>query len=382
MNRKIFFLLAIAIVIFKSFQCSADGVLESKNSALLTPWMSHYTSAFLPQWNLVPTVQTTYEKFAHVEKIPADAIKNDADASIRFVSADGMVTLFANGVRRLEKQDGTIEYFDRSTSALCSINSLGEVRTSYLDKSQKNASSMSSVDGGGLVFKSHKMLADSRHQLSLLIRLHDGLSIVFEYPDDGTIIARESTGCVEVVSPAERAVESILSSHGMIKIPEDVVFVAEGMACKDGEGISCYVMNGMKFYLTHNGTKNCFSAPSLQVQLDGLLVNDRWLSRWKFCSQDGMQYKKSALSGMDILFDASTGKALLYVNLATLQAGVFMYDEQGHYCKCNSVGGVRYGMVTPMLTYDGITSVAGSVSVVAQRPIVYEHMARALAEVK
>lgn len=379
MNSKVFYFVSItSIALACGFSC-ADGLGEKTSS--LTPWMSYYSSGFKPDWNLVPTVETTYDLFARSMAIPVDAVRNEVDCSLCFDTSEGKVTLFANGVRRIVKPDGSCEYFEQTSSAMCAVSAAGEVQAKHLDALQQNSCSVS-IEDGGPVFKSNKVISDAQTRLNLMIRLRDGLSVVFEYCDNDTIIARESTGCVEVICSSSKIVSSILQSHGMIKPPEGAACVAEGLVCNDGDGITCYVMNGMKFHAASNGLKFCFSAPALQVQLEGLVSHDHILSRWKFCSPTTQQFKKCCYDGTDILFDKESGRSLLYVNLTTIQSGFFLYDEKGNYCKCSGIGGVRYGKVSPLLMYDTVSAAVAKISSPGMvRSIPQQFLSRAAAAV-
>lgn len=367
MNRKMFFFIGITSI---AFLCSTSIFSQENNEAMLSPWMLNYSSDFKPKWELVPTVQATYDLFAPTLEIPVDAQTNEIDCSINFKKGGEKVTLFANGVRRTDRLDGSIEFFDSLSSATCFINSSGGIHASHLNKEQMNACSVS-VEAGALVFKSCKILDDSKQQLNFLVRVRDGLSIVFEYHDDGTVVARESTGCVEIISRSDQIIVDILNSHGMVRPPDDALYVAEGMVCRDGEGITCYLVEGMKFHVAANGFRFCFSAPIFQVQLEGLISPERLLTRWKFCSSATKPYKKCRFDGVDILFDGDSGRSLLYINVATMQSGMFLYDGNGNYCKRSGVGGVRYGKITPMLTYAGVSAAAAKEPKVEQQGAVH-----------
>lgn len=349
MNSRV---LILNIAVVCGFGCLfAQG---NQSQGTLAPWMAQYASSFSPSWDLLPTAQTTYDLFVSYMTIPVDAVTNDSDCSISFDTNSGRVTLFSNGVQRTDKSDGTVEFFEKTSSSRCTVSPSGEVHAVHEDASLNNTYSVV-IENGNVICKSSKTFGDGKSRLNWMLRLRDGLSVVFEYCSDGTAIARESSGCVEVITPADLIISKILDSHGMIRPPEGSSPVAEGLVCDDGDGITCYVMNGMKFHAAANGLKFSFSAPLLQAQLEGFASDGQILSRWRFFAPEGRAFKKCCYEGTDILFDAETGRSLLYVNMTTMQSGIFFYDDNGNFCKCSGTGNVRYGKVLPMMMYETVS---------------------------
>ena len=108
-------------------------------------------------------MQKTYTLFSDVLPIPEDAQKNEQDSSVVFNTVDGRVTLFSNGVMRTDKADGSVDFFDVASSALCSVSASGEINASHLNPALMN-SCVVSVEDGELLFRSFKIVdADKKN---------------------------------------------------------------------------------------------------------------------------------------------------------------------------------------------------------------------------
>ena len=318
------------------------------------PWVRENKNTFSPDWSFLPSIQKTRNLFteAHVE-IPHGAQENLHDYSLSFVKDDAKITLYANGVIKTEKGESSIEFFDVVSTLKCSLSQDGKLTSAHVDKKLQHSCAVA-VEDGFVVCKSVQKSSEKPQQrLNCQIRLQDGFSTTFMYREDGSIIATESTGMVEVLPPFHLAVESIMKSHGMVELPRKAVCTQTGVLCQDGNGLTCYALDGIFMRVTSRGTFNV-NVPTQAAILEGSLVGGDIQSFWKKTEHAQSVITSARLEGIDILFDVTSGSACLSVNPATFEIGEFAYDSKGHYCRRNGTGCLRYGFVSPLLTYGGV----------------------------
>lgn len=319
-------------------------------------WDREYKNTFVPDWSFLSSLQKTRKLFidAHIE-IPQDAKENAADYTISFLKDDAAVTLYPNGVMRTQKGEAFVEYYDIQSTMKCSLSEDGKLTSSHLDKKLQNSGAVAVEDGFVLCKSVHKS-SDVHQRLNCQIRLQDGFSTTFAYHEDGTIVATESTGVVEILPPLLTTVESIMRSHGMLELPKKAVCTQAGVLCPDGNGLTCYALDGIFMRVTAHGTFNV-NVPTQAAILEGAVVGDDLKSAWKKTSTGQTFVTSARLEGVDILFNGASGEACLSINPATFEIGEFVYDSLGHYCRRNGTGCLRYGQMNALLTYGGVCNV-------------------------
>ena len=351
-HKKISFIGLVGILLLSG---QSYGVNHSIKEYCQAPWVRTYEMTFAPDWSLLPSLKKTRELFASAIDIPSDAREKVEDASISFTLEDAKVTLFCNGVMRTEKSNASaVEFFDVISSVKFSLASSGKITSTHIDKKLLNTCAIS-IEDGGVVCKSIKKDGGAQQRLNCLIRLSDGVSTTFSYLEDGTIVVRDSTGIVEVIPPMQASIDTIMKSHSMLALPPRTVCSQTGLICQDGNGITCYAVDGIRMHLSLSGKLN-ICMPVREVVVEGGVSVDEIHTRWVSTSSQPFEIRSARLEGIDILFDKTSGCAMLCVNTMTLEVGEFLYDNMGHYCKRNGTGCLRYGLVNPLLTYDGVMS--------------------------
>jgi hypothetical protein len=316
------------------------------------------TQRFSPDWQLVSTIEKTQQLFEKI-LIPEDATYDSNASSIRFLSIDGAVTLFPNGIMKTEKDDGcVVEYFHPLSSAKFVSTKKNHVDAGHTDKLKKYSCTVA-LENGECVCKSISEHDDGRPRLNCIVYLMSGRSITFEYLVDGAIIIRSSCGDVEVIRPFDSCLKNILETHNMLNAPANSIFSPMGVLHKDGSGFTCLCVDGMKFDFL-NDHSMYFLVPELSMQLEGLLVDDSLLTRWKSLGACYLDLKTAQLDCADLLFDQNGSKALLYVDFSTIHVGAFYYNNDGYYCRRSGFGGELYGRATAALSFDGVKLFATS----------------------
>jgi hypothetical protein len=347
--KKIFFIGIASLMFFVTSRC--DSVVTEENCK--ESWVRKYESTFVPDWNMLASVARTRDFFlSRGVAIPESATFCDEDSSISYVLSDGIVTLFCNGIMRTIFNNSITEFVDYLSSEKIVLHPETGLSLSHLDKTKLNSCTMS-IQDDGLVCKSIKTFDDGRVRVNSLINLADGYSTTFEWLDDGRMIVRESTGTVEVVPSLEKFFDEVIHSHSMLTFPDGNFFTSTGIVLRDGSGVSCYGVDGMKFHLLSKGPKVRFFAPSFGAKLEGVLSGGKFLTTWKLDSSSG-SYKFARLGEADVLVDEVLGHVILYVDFSLMSVGIFLYDGLGHYCKRNGAGSVRYGKMNQSLFGDDV----------------------------
>ena len=360
------------LIIFVALGC-ISAVRAVVKEYFDAPWVRENKNTFSPDWSLVPSIQKTRKLFAdaHIE-IPKEAQDRLEDCSVSFVKDDASrVTLYSNGVMRTEKTGETVEFFDIASTLKCSLAHDGKLTSAHVDKKLQHSCAVA-VEEGYVSCKSIHKSSDSQQRLNCQIRMHDGFSTTFMYLDDGSIVVRESTGVVEVLPPFQLTVESIMKSHGMVELPRKAVCTQTGVLCQDGNGLTCYALDGIFMRVTQRGAFNV-NIPTQAAVLEGTVSGGDLQSVWKKTVNTTVQLTSARLEGVDILFDTLSGEACLSVNPATFEIGEFVYDEQGHYCRRNGTGCLRYGFVSPLLTYGGVCAFLANAQHSATRSVSPQH---------
>ena len=314
--------------------------------------------SFLPDWQLVSTIEKT-KHFFEMVSIPEDAAVDNHTSSLRFSTLDGLVTLFSNGIIKTEKDDGRIvEYFHPASSAKFVSTEKKHVDAGHTDKLKKYSCTVA-VENGECVCKSISEHDDGRPRLNCIVYLVSGRSVTFEYLLDGTIIIRSSCGDVEVIRPFDFCLKNILETHNMLNAPANSIFSPMGVLHKDRSGFTCLCVDGMKFDFQDDHSMY-FLAPQLSMQLEGLVVDDALLTRWKSLGACYLDLKTAQFDSADLLFDQNGSKALLYVDFSSIHVGAFYYNNDGYYCRRSGFGGELYGRATAALSFDGVKLFAKS----------------------
>lgn len=320
------------------------------------PWVRENKNTFSPDWSYIPSIKKTRKIFteAHIE-IPQTAQEHLSDCSLSFTKDDAKITLYANGVMKTEKSEHNIEFFDVTSTLKCSLSQDGKLTSAHVDKKLQHACAVA-VEDGFVVCKSIQKTSGSQQRLNCQIRMQDGFSTTFMYEEDGSIVAKESTAIVEVLPPFNVSVESIMKSHGMIELPKKALCTQAGVLCQDTNGFTCYALDGIFMRVTSRGTFN-INVPTQAAVLEGSLVEGDIHASWKKTAPAETKLTSARLGDVDILFNNTSGEACLSVNPTTFEIGQFAYDAHGHYCRRNGTGCLRYGLVSPLLTYNGVCEV-------------------------